>query len=402
MAYPELQPLDYSYTGFAAGQGDNSFPGTQIDNDLANLHAGVASTNAFLGAAFRSDGVLNVSAMPDIQPAIDAAAASAASAATSATTATTKASAADASAVSAATAAADLATAVTQAQGYAQAASDAAADAAGVDPGLLALNSDNLSTLTDFEAARINLGVNGALAAKDTVGLSDLVAAVANALVPTGAFMTFLRSSVPTGWVENGTTVGNASSGADRANADTQALFNLLWAELDDTTGPLLTAAGGASARGADAATDWAANKRLKIVDARGEFIRIWDHGRGVDSGRAIGSAQSEMIGPHGHTASTTTAAAGGHTPTGSTSTTPDHTHTTTSPAASSNQAGYATASSATTANAKASGAAGAHSHTLTMAAVADHTHTATTTINNNTGTENRVRNIALLACVKL
>lgn len=34
----------------------------------------------------------------------------------------------------------------------------------------------------------------------------------------------------------------------------------------------------------------------LTLVDARGEFPRIWDDGRGVDSGRTLLSAQSDAI----------------------------------------------------------------------------------------------------------
>ncbi|VAF79093.1 Tail Collar domain-containing protein [Enterobacter hormaechei] len=32
----------------------------------------------------------------------------------------------------------------------------------------------------------------------------------------------------------------------------------------------------------------------LKLTESRGEFVRIWDDGRGVDSGRALLSAQSD------------------------------------------------------------------------------------------------------------
>jgi microcystin-dependent protein len=38
------------------------------------------------------------------------------------------------------------------------------------------------------------------------------------------------------------------------------------------------------------------------LPDLRGEFIRGWDHGRGVDLGRAILSAQAQDIQPHTHT----------------------------------------------------------------------------------------------------
>lgn len=37
------------------------------------------------------------------------------------------------------------------------------------------------------------------------------------------------------------------------------------------------------------------------LPDARGEFFRGWDNGRGVDGGRVIGSAQGDMIKSHQH-----------------------------------------------------------------------------------------------------
>lgn len=39
----------------------------------------------------------------------------------------------------------------------------------------------------------------------------------------------------------------------------------------------------------------------FKLPDLRGEFVRGWDDARGVDSGRVFGSTQTEMIGPHTH-----------------------------------------------------------------------------------------------------
>lgn len=38
------------------------------------------------------------------------------------------------------------------------------------------------------------------------------------------------------------------------------------------------------------------------LPDLRGEFIRGWDNGRGVDSGRTIGSSQSDALKLHDHT----------------------------------------------------------------------------------------------------
>ncbi|HDI6343134.1 TPA: tail fiber protein [Escherichia coli] len=41
----------------------------------------------------------------------------------------------------------------------------------------------------------------------------------------------------------------------------------------------------------------------LKLPDLRGEFIRGWDDGRGVDSGRTILSVQGDALQDHGHKA---------------------------------------------------------------------------------------------------
>lgn len=39
----------------------------------------------------------------------------------------------------------------------------------------------------------------------------------------------------------------------------------------------------------------------LRLPDLRGEFIRGWDDGRGVDAGRALLSAQSDLFKAHHH-----------------------------------------------------------------------------------------------------
>ena len=40
----------------------------------------------------------------------------------------------------------------------------------------------------------------------------------------------------------------------------------------------------------------------LVLPDIRGEFLRGWDDSRGIDSGRAIGTAQSDLLAAHQHT----------------------------------------------------------------------------------------------------
>jgi microcystin-dependent protein len=42
----------------------------------------------------------------------------------------------------------------------------------------------------------------------------------------------------------------------------------------------------------------------FELPDLRGEFVRGWDHGRGVDSARAIGSNQSDEFASHTHSVS--------------------------------------------------------------------------------------------------
>ena len=58
MANPTKPDLDYSYTGFEQSQGDASFPGTPLDNDLANLKTSIDETIDALAEVRRSDGAL--------------------------------------------------------------------------------------------------------------------------------------------------------------------------------------------------------------------------------------------------------------------------------------------------------------------------------------------------------
>lgn len=58
MANPEKPEIDYSYTGYQQAQGNNTFPGTQLDNDLAELKRAVDETIDFTTAVIRSDGAL--------------------------------------------------------------------------------------------------------------------------------------------------------------------------------------------------------------------------------------------------------------------------------------------------------------------------------------------------------
>jgi hypothetical protein len=89
--------------------------------------------------------------------------------------------------------------------------------------------------------------------------------------LPAGAIMAFYRNAAPTGWLE--------------CNGQSAAAY------------PNLVALG-----------------IITVPDLRGEFVRGWDNGKGTDPGRALGSTQAGMVGPHTHVMNgfTATLSAGG------------------------------------------------------------------------------------------
>lgn len=137
--------------------------------------------------------------------------------------------------------------------------------------------SDINSELNNIITGLANIGTANILASG--VGTSELAdlgvtegklaAAVTAKLHFTGQVVDYIGTSTgspPTGWVwANGQTIGNASSaGTARANADTEALFLLIYAGMADAEAPV---SGG---RGASAAADYAANKTITLPDMRG------------------------------------------------------------------------------------------------------------------------------------
>jgi hypothetical protein len=191
-----------------------------------------------------------------------------------------------------------------------------------------------------------------------------------------------MGKTAPTGWIKlNGGTIGSASSGAStRANADTADLYSLIWDNFASTEAPIYTSAGVLTTRGASAAADFAANKRLQLPDARGEIIRGWDDSRGVDAARAFGSAQGDGVKAHTHTG--TTATGGAH----------NHTYTA--------QSRFGANSDPATVFRPSAGDSNGSTPTMTTTDHLGHTHTFTT---DSTGiSENRMRNVALLYIAKL
>lgn len=103
--------------------------------------------------------------------------------------------------------------------------------------------------------------VNGdmvATAVKDELGV----------IAPTGVIQPYIGATAPAGWIlANGGTISDAGDGGTtRANADTLALFTLLWDNFADAQAPVSTG------RGASAADDFTAGKTITIPDLRGKF----------------------------------------------------------------------------------------------------------------------------------
>lgn len=94
----------------------------------------------------------------------------------------------------------------------------------------------------------------------------DKAEEAARLAVPSGAVMYFAGQTAPTGWLKaNGAAVSRTTYAA-------------LFAAIGTTYG----------------AGD--GRNTFNLPDLRAEFLRGWDDGRGIDSGRAFGSAQSDAI----------------------------------------------------------------------------------------------------------
>lgn len=164
-------------------------------------------------------------------------------------------------------------------------------------------------------------------------------------------------------------------------------------------------------------------NTTFTLPDLRGQHLRYWDDGRGIDSGRGIASEQlddikqhnhnaiSENAGSHSHTASTTRAGNHGHT--ASTENAGNHSHSQIYHAYQKpgNEKNRDSSDNSGVYKTKQTGEAGDHNHTVSVNQGGAHTHGVTVnstgnhthgvTVENTGIDENRVKNVALMVCIK-
>jgi microcystin-dependent protein len=131
---------------------------------------------------------------------------------------------------------------------------------------------------------------SGATVTGNINAVGGLVLNNGNALVPTGVCFDYVGLVAPGGYVlGSGRSIGNASSNAtERANADTQALFELIWnsANIANGEGQVQDSAGSNVARGANAPADFAANRRILLADFRGRVAAGKDDMGGTSANR--------------------------------------------------------------------------------------------------------------------
>lgn len=158
-------------------------------------------------------------------------------------------------------------------------------------------------------------------AALQEVGTSLAAASAALlAAVPTGVKWSYCGTVAPTGFVlESGRTIGSVASNAtERANADTASLYTLLWNSSTNTELIIQDSAGTPTTRGASAANDFAANKRLPLPDGRGRTDVGKDNMGGSTAGRMtvasfLGTTQFNTGGTETHTLTSAQLAAHSH-----------------------------------------------------------------------------------------
>ena len=151
---------------------------------------------------------------------------------------------------------------------------------AGVHTGAVVGNATTATTLATARNIQVSGDVTGTASFDGSANI-NIATAFAAQPVPAGSVFNFAASTAPTGYLE--------CSGA----AVSRSTYAALFAVTSTTFGV------------GDGSTTF------NLPNLRGEFVRGWDNGRGVDASRAFGSAQSDEFESHRHAWTGTTFASG-------------------------------------------------------------------------------------------
>ncbi|MDP9533987.1 phage tail protein [Pseudomonas protegens] len=144
--------------------------------------------------------------------------------------------------------------------------------------GRTGVSAGSYANVTVDKYGRVIAGTNPSTLAghgiTDTYTKPEIESMIAQASsLPVGSMVAFPKGSVPPGFLEMD---GNYKSIA--AYPDLAAYLGTTFNQGNEGAG------------------------NFRLPDSRGEFLRGWDHGRGVDAGRVIGSWQADMLKSHVHT----------------------------------------------------------------------------------------------------
>nr|WP_279653550.1 tail fiber protein [Pseudomonas morbosilactucae] len=143
--------------------------------------------------------------------------------------------------------------------------------------GRTGISAGSYANVTVDKYGRVIAGTNPTTLAghgiTDTYTKAEIEAMVAQASsLPVGSMVAFPKGTAPAGFLEV-----NGGSWSIAAFPDLAAYLGTTFNKGDEGAG------------------------YFRLPDSRGEFLRGWDNGRGVDAGRALGSLQSDELKAHPH-----------------------------------------------------------------------------------------------------
>ena len=150
--------------------------------------------------------------------------------------------------------------------------------------GAIDMDSHKITNLTAGTANGDAVRLDQLPAAATTAVLGLVTLAQVELAVASGIVTAYAGATVPTNWLEcNGAAISRTTYAA------LFAAIGVLWGVGDGST-------------------------TFNLPDMRGEFLRGYDHGRGVDSGRALASSQTDEFKSHLHNVSFQAVGVGGGT----------------------------------------------------------------------------------------